>query len=157
MFRTYNLLNIALGENVHLIYPAELEINCTTESDISASYLDILLNIDSNRRLTTTLYDKRDDFNFAIVNIPFLYSNTLLLPACGVYISQLIRYARACSAYENLSNRDQLLTKKLMLQVYDKFRLKSSFRKYYGPYNDFFCDYKLSLPHMLNDLFYTLS
>jgi hypothetical protein len=62
----------------------------TTESDKSASYLDILLNIDSNDRLTTTLYDKRDDFDFAIVNFPFLCSNIPLLPAYGVYISQLI-------------------------------------------------------------------
>jgi hypothetical protein len=43
-------------------------IKDTTESVKSASYLDILLNIDSNGRLTTSLYDKRDDFGFAIVN-----------------------------------------------------------------------------------------
>ena len=43
----------------------------TTESDRCASYLDILLNIDSDDRLTTTLYDKRDDVDFAIVNFPF--------------------------------------------------------------------------------------
>ena len=64
---------------VHLIYPKELDIKDTTESDISASYLDILLNIDSNGKLTTTLYDKRDDFNFAIVNFPFLCSNIPML------------------------------------------------------------------------------
>jgi hypothetical protein len=40
---------------VHLIYPDELEIKDTTESDKSASYLDILLNTDSNGRLTTSL------------------------------------------------------------------------------------------------------
>jgi hypothetical protein len=56
---------------VHLIYPDELEIKNLTEPDISASYLVILLNIDSNGRLTTTLYDKGDDLNFAIIN--FLY------------------------------------------------------------------------------------
>ena len=39
---------------VHLIYPDELDIKDTTESDKSASYLDILLNIDSNGRLTTS-------------------------------------------------------------------------------------------------------
>jgi hypothetical protein len=56
---------------VHLIYQDELEIKDTTESDKSASYLDILLNIDSNGTLTISLYDKRDDFDFAIVNFPF--------------------------------------------------------------------------------------
>jgi hypothetical protein len=43
---------------VHLIYADKLEIKETTESNKSASYLDILLNIYSNGRLTTTLYDK---------------------------------------------------------------------------------------------------
>jgi hypothetical protein len=100
---------------VHLIYLTELEINDTTESDKPASYLDILLNIESNGRLTTSLYDKRDDFDFAIVNFPFLCSNIPLLPAYGVYISQLILYARVCFAYEDLSKRGTLLTNRLML------------------------------------------
>jgi hypothetical protein len=58
--------------SVHLIYPDELEIKDATESDKSASYLDILLNIDPNGRLTTSLYYKYDDFDFAIINFPFL-------------------------------------------------------------------------------------
>ena len=58
---------------VHLIYLDELDIKDTTESDKSASYLDILLNIDYNGRLTTSLYDKRDDFDFAIVNFPDIF------------------------------------------------------------------------------------
>jgi hypothetical protein len=84
---------------VHLIYPNELEIKDTTESDKSASYLDILLNIDSSGRLTTSLYDKRDDFDFKIVNFRFLCSNIPLSSAYGVYVSQLIRYARACCVW----------------------------------------------------------
>jgi hypothetical protein len=114
---------------VQLIYPDELEIKDTTESDKSASYLDILLNVDSNSSLTTSLYDKRDDFDFAIVNFPFLCSNTPLSPAYGVYISQLIRYARARFAYEDFSKRGKKFTNKLMLQGYNESRLKPSFRK----------------------------
>jgi hypothetical protein len=85
---------------------------------------DILLNIDSNGRLTTSLYDKRDDFDFAIVNFPFLCRNIPLSPAYGVYISQLVRYARACFAYEDFSKGGKLLTKKLMLQGYNESHLK---------------------------------
>jgi hypothetical protein len=40
-----------------------------------------------------------------------------------------------------------------MLQGYNESRLRSSFRKFYDRYNDLVCDYKLSLAHMLNDLF----
>ena len=74
---------------VHLIYPEALDIKDSTETDISASYLDILLNIDSNGRLTATLYDKRDDFNFAIVNFPFLCSNIPLPSAYGFFVNAI--------------------------------------------------------------------
>ena len=72
-------------------YPDELEIKDTTESDKPAYYLDILLQIDSNGRLTTFLYDNRVEFDFAIVNFPFLCSNIPLSLAYGVDISQPIR------------------------------------------------------------------
>ena len=82
------------------MYPAELEIKDTTESTTSASYLDLLLSIESDGQLRTSLYDKRNDFNFHITNFPFLSSNIPSSPAYNVFISQLIRYARACSSYE---------------------------------------------------------
>ena len=48
----------------------------------------------------------------------------------------------------------QLQPNKLMLQGYNESRcLKSSFRKFYDRYNDFVCDYKISVAHMLNDFF----
>ena len=77
------------------MYPAEIEIKDTTESNTSASFLDLLLSIESDGQLRTSLYDKRDDFNFHITNFPFLSSNIPSSPAYGVFISQLIRYARA--------------------------------------------------------------
>ena len=82
---------------VDSIYPGELEIKDTTESVSSVSYLDVLLEKDLNGILTTKLYDKRDDFNFSIVNFTYLCSNIPSSPAYGVFVSQLIRYARACS------------------------------------------------------------
>ena len=82
------------------MYPSELEIKGTTESNISASYLDLLMSVESDGQLRTSLYDKRDDFNFNITNFPILSSNIPSSPAYGVFISQLIRYARAWSSYE---------------------------------------------------------
>jgi hypothetical protein len=41
-------------------------------SEGSPSYLDLHLEIDSEGRLRTKLYDKRDDFNVPIVNFPFI-------------------------------------------------------------------------------------
>ena len=81
------------------MYPVELEIKDTTESNSSASYLDLLLSIGWDGQLHTSICDKRDDFNFHITNVPFLRSNNPTSPVYGVFISQLIRYARACASY----------------------------------------------------------
>ena len=134
------------------MYPAELEIKDTTESTTSASYLDLLLSIGRDGQLHTSVYDKRDDFNFHITNFPFLSSNIPSSPAYGVFISQLIRYARACSSYECFILRARRLSSKLLKQGYLAERLKSSFRKFYGRYGDLILQYKVSLSRMLNDI-----
>jgi hypothetical protein len=63
-----SLNNSRFGNFVDPIYPIELEIKDTTDTDRSASYIDLHLEIDCEGRLKTRLYDKRDDFNFPIVN-----------------------------------------------------------------------------------------
>jgi hypothetical protein len=119
----YCLCNVLSNNNhnfhnfVHLIYPDELEIKDTTESYKSASFLNILHNSNSRCRLTTSLYDKLDDFDFAIVNFPFRCSNIPLSPAYDVYISQLIQYARESFTYEDFSKRGKLLTKSWCCKV----------------------------------------
>ena len=62
---------------VDRIYPIELERNDTTDTDISASLLDLHIEIDSEDQLRTKLYDKRDAFNFPIVNFPFICSTCI--------------------------------------------------------------------------------
>ena len=85
----------------------------------SSSYLDCYLYND-NENLTTRLYEKRDDFNFLIVNFPFLSSNIPSAPAYGVYVSQLIANAKACSKYQDFTERVKVLTTKLLSQRYQK-------------------------------------
>ena len=124
----------------------------TTESTTSASYLDLLLSIGRDGQLHTSIYDKRDDFNFHITNFPFLSSNIPSSPAYGVFISQLIRYARACSSYDCFILRARRLSSKLLKQGYLVERLKSSFRKFYGRYGDLIQQYGVTLSRMLNDI-----
>ena len=71
------------------MYPVELEIKDTTESNTSASYLDLLLSIGRDGQLHTSIYDKRGDFNFHITNYPFLSSNIPTSPAYGVFFRSL--------------------------------------------------------------------
>ena len=143
--------NPDLDNNLGQMYPAELEIKDTTESNTSASYLDLLLSIESDGQLRTSLYDKRD-FNFHITNFPFLSSNIPSSPAYGVFISQLIRYARACSSYECFILRAARLSSKLLRQGYVMERLKSSLRKFYGRYGDLIKHYEVILSQMLHGI-----
>ena len=81
-----------------------------------------IINV-SKKLKCSSLYDKRDDFNFHITNFPFLSSNIPSLPAYGVFVSQLIRYARACSSHECSILRAMRLSNKLLGQGYVKERL----------------------------------
>ena len=60
------------------------------------------------------MYDKRDNFDFEIVNFPFLDGDVLRPTSYGVYISQLIRFARASSYVADFNTRNKLLTQKLL-------------------------------------------
>ena len=108
-----SLNNSRIVDFVYHIYSIELEIKDTTDTDRSASYLDLHLEIDSDGRLRTKLYDKRN-FNFPIVNFPFIYicSNIPTAPAYGVYTSQLIRYPiRISRITRNLQSQGFLFVK----------------------------------------------
>ena len=133
------------------MYLAELEIKDTTQSTTSASYLNLLLLIRRDGQIHTSIYDKRDDFNFHITNFPFL-SNIPSSPAFCVFISQLIRYARSCSLYEWFMLSSRRHFSKLLKQGYLVNSLKSPVRKFYGRYGDLIQQYEVSLSRMLNDI-----
>jgi hypothetical protein len=120
------IINNQFYSYVDSIYFNELKIKDTTECCASASYLDVLLKLDTNGKITTQPYDKRDDFNFSIVNFPYIPAS----PAYGVYISQLIRYARVCSTYNQFLVRGSLLINKLMSQGFQLSRLQTAFRNF---------------------------
>ena len=132
--------------------PSKLEVKNTTESHNSASYLDIFLETDNKGNLSTRPYDKRDEFNIPITNFPFICGNIPASPAYGVYISQLIRYCRACSDYKDFIYRCQLLTTKLLLQDFQKPRLRASLKKFYGRYRDLIDHYEMSVSRLVSDL-----
>ena len=149
-----SLNNSKFVDFVDRIYPIELEIKDTTDTDRSASFLNLHLEIDSEGRLRTKPYDKRDDFNFPIVNFPFICSNIPAAPAYGVYISQMIRYSRACGSYQDILARGLLLTRKLLNQGFPLVKLKSSLRKLYGRHHDLVDRYGISVSQMTPDMFH---
>ena len=95
------------------IYPTELQLNKANSSDTEAPFLDMNLSI-TNGIVSSKIYDKRDDFNFQIVNFRFLDGDCPRFPSYGVYISQLIRFARVFSNVDDFNNRNLFLTAKLL-------------------------------------------
>ena len=86
------------GHYINAIHPSELELKDTTLTSNEVCYLDTRIKTgDSNTPFHLSVYDKRDDFSFRIVNFPYIDSNIPANPAYGVYISQLVRYARICT------------------------------------------------------------
>ena len=86
------------------IFPTELQLNKANASDTKAPFLDLNLSI-TNGIASSKFYDKRDDFNFEIVNFSLLDGDVPRSPSYGVYISQLIRFARVCSYVDDFNNR----------------------------------------------------
>ena len=119
-----------------VIYPSQLTVKKNNKSDHLADSLDFTFIIDKGGKLSTRLYDKRDDFDFHIVNFPFLSSNIPSDPSYGVYIPQLIRYARCCSHNDDFRYHHKCLVDRLLLQDYIALRLEKSFKKFYGRYQN---------------------
>ena len=71
---------------VSQMYPPELQLNKANTSETEAPFLDLHLSI-SNGFVLSKNYDKRDDFDFDIVNFPFLDGDVPRRPSYGVYIS----------------------------------------------------------------------
>ena len=107
---------------VSRIYPPELQLNKANTSDTKAPFLDLHLSI-SNGFVSSKIYDKRDDFDFDIVNFPFLDGDVLRSTSYGVYISQLIRFARVSSHVVDFNAHNKSLTAQFYQQGcrYNKF------------------------------------
>ena len=156
-----NISNVYFDNMVNQIYPSELQLNKANTSDTKVAFLDLHLSI-SNDIVSTKIYDKRGDFDFEIVNFPFLDGDVPRSTSYGVYISQLIRFARASSIVADFNTRNKLLTQKLLKQGYRYHKLRKTFSKFYRRYYDLISKFQvgsrqgLSEPDFYGDLVYKL-
>ena len=135
------------------IYPSQLTVEKANKSDHLGDYLDLTFVMDSGGKFSTRLYDKRDDFDFHIVSFPFLSSNIPSGPSYGVYILQLIRYARCCSYCDDFRYHHKCLVDRILSQGHIALRLEKSFKKFYGRYQDLIEKYQRSVNVMVDDSF----
>ena len=126
----FNIDNLYFDSMIPSIYPKELKLIKANISDDSAAFLDLDISI-NNGKISTKIYDKRDDFDFNIVNYPHLDGDVPRATSYGVYISQLIRFARACSSIDDFNNRNRIITEKLLKQGYRYNKLRKTFAKFY--------------------------
>ena len=84
---------------------AELQLNKANGSDTEAAFTDLNLSI-NNDTVSTSTYAKRDDFDLDSVNFRFLGVDVPRRPSYGVYMSQLIRFARASLIVRDFNSRN---------------------------------------------------
>ena len=102
----FSINNVDFGNYISAIYPPELQLTDTSTSSTEVCYLDTHIKTGgTNTPFRISIYDKRDDFTFRIVNFPHMDSNIPANPAYGVYISQLVRYATICTSKVDFMNR----------------------------------------------------
>ena len=128
-----DILNIAsryFEGMVNRIYPPELQLNKANASDTEALFLELHLSI-SNTFVSSKIYDKRDDFDFDIVNFPFLDGGVPRSTSYMIYIAHLILFARVSGHAADFNARNKSLTAKLLQQGYRHHKLRKTFSKIY--------------------------
>ena len=135
---------------VNQIYPSELQLNKANISDTEAPFLDLHLSV-ANGFVSSKIYDKRDDFDFDIVNFPFLDGDVPRRASYGVYISQLIRLARVCNHDTDFNARNRCLTAKLLQQGYRYHKLRKTFSKFYRRHYELISKYNVGLKTLLSE------
>ena len=130
-----------------------------------APFLDLHLSI-SNGFVSSKIYDKRDDFDFDIVNLPFLDGDVPRSTSFGIYIFQLIRFARVSSHVVDFNARNKSLTAKLLQRGYRCHKLRETFSKFYRRHYELVSKFNVGLktplhqglsePEFYGDLVYKL-
>ena len=143
-----NINNVYFENMVSQIYPSELQLNKANTSDTEAAFLDLHLSI-PNAIVSTKIYDKREDFDFEIVNFPFLDGDVPRSTSYGLYISQLIRFARASNIVADFNTRNKLVIQKLLKQGYRYHKLRKTFAKFYRRYYDLISKFQVGLQSLL--------
>ena len=131
---------------VNRIYPPELQLN---KANTEVPFLDLHLFI-SNGFVSSKIYDKRDDFDFDIVNFPFLDGDVPRSTSYGVYISQLIRIARVSCLVADFNARNKSLTAKLLQQGYRYHKLRKTFSKFYRRHYKLVSKFSVGLKTLLH-------
>ena len=131
------------------IYPTEMELKKENSTNNAATFLDINISIE-NGKFCTKLFDKRDNFGFDIVRMPFVSSNMPGKMFYGSIGAEFLRIARATSKIEDLSFTCKQLLTRMSSQGSRRNKTKSVLTKMIQRHWDSFKKYEISINEILN-------
>ena len=115
---------------VRQIYQSDLQLNKGNTTYTEAPFLDLHLSI-ANGFVSSKIHNKRDGFDFNIVNFPS-WDGDVPRRASYVYISQLKRFARVGNHVADFNARNKCSTAKLLQQGYRYHKLGKIFSKLFS-------------------------
>ena len=117
------------------IYPPEMIVNKTNISVRKTNFLDLTISI-FRGKFYIKLYDKRNDYDFEVINYPFLDGNIPKNQSYSVFISQLVRFARVNSSFNGFIGDCKNLVSKLSRQHFNPAALRKRFDVFSNKYFD---------------------
>ena len=128
-------IDIIEFENIFLIFYIQRNFSLTKQilQTKKTSFLDFKIKV-IDYYVHSSIYDKRDDFGFTIVNFPWLSSDVPRLLSCGVDISHLVRFARCCTSVLDFHSKNFQITSNLLTHGYRYHKLRKTFGKFYRSY-----------------------
>ena len=130
------------------IYPTELELKKENNSNSCASFLDLYIYIE-NGEFHTRLFDKRDNFGFDIVRMPFYCSNVPSKMFYGSIGAEFLRISRATSKIEDLTRNCKQLLSRMLKQNGQMRRIKFSLIKMIQRHREVFIKYNKSIEEVM--------
>ena len=145
--------NPEFAEHIHDIYQRELQLNKANTSDKYTSFLDLNIKVIGSD-IHISVYDKCDDIIFPIVNFPgwvvmYLDSHHT---AYGIYISQLIRFARYCTSVFDFHFKNLQITSKLLTHGYRYHTVRTDFGKFFRSYSEVLFQYRFKNMYLKESL-----
>ena len=134
---------------VNLICQPELQLNKANTSYTEAPFLDLHLSI-SNGFVSSKIYNKRDDFDFDIVNFPVLDGDVPDSTSYGLYMSHLIRFASVSCHVADFNARNKSSIAKLLQQGYRYHKRRKTFSQFYRRHYELVSKFNIGLKTLLH-------
>lgn len=131
-----------MAKNWQTIYPKSLNLKQENKDPWKTHILDMDLKI-IDKRIESSIYDKRDDFPFSVRYFPDLSGNVHFKKSHGVILGQLLRHCEACDKLHAFSKKTKLLTNTLIEQYFDRNILEKYCTQFFEERKDFKRKYNL--------------